>query len=963
MSSPPSGTVTFLFTDIEGSTRMWEQHRSAMPEALEQHDAILREAIEAADGYVFTTAGDAFAAAFAEPGPAIDTAIGAQLALRAADWGELDTVPVRMALHTGVAHERGGDYFGPALNRTARILAVGHGGQVLLSLGTEELVGESLEGMSLRDLGEHTLKDLGRRERIYQVVHPELPDDFPDLVSLDAYPNNLPIQLTSFVGRDSELNDVMKRLHDNRLLTLTGVGGSGKTRLALQAAAEAADDFRNGVWLVELASIGSADLVTLAIADVLGLSRSQGGSGNAQLGADSADMLDQVSAHLASRVCLLVLDNCEHLINSTAQIVQHLLQHCPNLTVLATSREGLGVPGESLWQVPSLAAEEADDPMTNDAVRLFVERARDANPRFATDGTALAWIQQLCRRLDGMPLAIELAAARARVLDAQQIAERLDDRFRLLTGGSRTALPRHQTLEATVDWSYELMSPDERLVFQRLAAFRGGFTLEAAEAICAGGDVDTYEVLDLIGHLVDKSMVTRDEVSGRFGMLETLRQYALRRLTESAEVDEVRTRHAEFFREFAVATAPLLNGAEESAAYDRLATDHDNFRAAMAYGLENQQESVAAEIAAALSWFWWAASDSDEGLKWLRKVAPHRSGVESRTEIELLAFTGLFAGFRRDKDGQDLAAQAIALGKETDDAYGEGLGHMTLGFTDWVYSEYDSAKEHMLRMKESGKKAENAWMIANAELLAGFSDRMMSRLDDAASRVAAAEVAFRQAGQPSGIGWVLTVAGQIARYRGDFETEVAKQKEARAIFEEQGAPFRIAFTLICEAISNALLHRPEEAVKLTKRALALTRDLALNDQVIEELTLAGWFEHEAGNLSESLDLQERAVQACAPAYDQFRLEQVAQQLAMILSDLEMHEEAATVDGFHFGHQSRPEANIYTAHNKKYRDAYHAALGDRTEAVLARGGEMTPEQIYDHMLGAINEARSRLPAAV
>ena len=941
---------------------MWEEHGAAMPNALEQHDQILRREIEAVGGYIFTTAGDAFAAAFVDPSTALAAAVAAQQSLAAAEWGDLGKVAVRMALHTGVAHERGGDYFGPALNRAARILAAGHGGQILLSLGTEELVGDSPGDSSLRDLGEHTLKDLGRPERIYQVVHSGLRDDFPDLLSLDAFPNNLPIQLTSFVGRDLELNDVVKRLHDNRLLTLTGVGGSGKTRLALQAAAESASDYPNGIWLVELAAIGDADLVATAIGDALGLTRSQGGSGNSQLGTGAADILDQVTGHLSQRTSLLVLDNCEHLITATAKIVQHLLQHCPDLSVIATSREGLGIPGEVLWQVPSLGAVAAGDPMESDAVRLFVERAQDANPRFDTRRDTLEWVRQVCERLDGMPLAIELAAARARVLDAKQIAERLDDRFRLLTGGSRTALPRHQTLEATVDWSYDLMSDTEKSVFHGLAAFRGGFTLEAAEAVCGGGDVETHDVLDHIGQLVDKSMVVRDEVTGRFGMLETLRQYALRRLTESAEVDPVRVRHAEYFCGFVGATAPMLNGPDEALAYGQLAADHDNFRAAMAYGLENGSESTAAAIAANFAWYWWAASEIAEGIEWIRKVLPHSDSLEPRARVALLAFASMFAGFQSEDDATTLAEQAMTSALAADDAYAEGLAHLAIGYVEWAASNYDDVKVHMLRALDAGERAGDSWMIALANLHAGFSDRMMSRLDEAADLIATAETAYRKAGQPSGLGWVLSVAGQIARYRGEFETEVTKQREARQIFEKQGAPFQMAFTLGNEAIALALLKRPEEALVPSRQAIAIERELTLNFQAIEILSLGAWFEQDAGNLAEARDLHEEAITWCAPQYDKYRIEMPSLHLMIFLAILERWEDAARFDGFHLANLSRPEPEIYTNHFAPHRVAYSAGLGNRVDALLDEGREMTGQQLHDYALRVLGEVRTQLAEA-
>ena len=957
MTAHPTGTVTFLFTDIEGSTRLWEDHREAMRSALERHDALLRDTIATHGGYVFTTAGDAFSAAFSDPVSALGAAVAAQQRIGKEDWNDVGDLRVRMALHTGVAHERDGDYFGPALNRVARMLSAGHGGQILMSLGTEELVG-SVDGFATKDLGQHTLKDLGRPEHIYQVVAPGLREDFPQLLSLDVHPHNLPVQLTTFVGRERELNDVVKRLHDHRLLTLTGVGGSGKTRLAIQAAAESIADHPHGVWLVELASVGDPDLIAQAIGDVLGLTKAQGGSGNSQLGGDPATVLDQVTNHPRTRTALLILDNCEHLITATARLVKHLLQACPDLTVLATSREGLGVPGEALWQVPSLGVHH-DDPLTGDAVRLFAERAEDANPRFRLDVETLPWVQRICERLDGMPLAIELAASRARVLDARQIAERLDDRFRLLTGGSRTALPRHQTLEATVDWSYNLMSPEERVLFQRLAAFRGGFTLEAAEAVCTGGLVGEYDVLDLLGHLVDKSMVVRDEITGRFHMLETLRQYALRRLTESDEVDPVRVRHAEHFQRFSEATAPGLLDEREAEAYEAFAHDHDNIRAALAYCLEHDLGMTASRIATATSWFWWQSSDDVEASTWLEKVLPFHTELDPHTGASLLAFAGLFAAFRKDPAAEVHGTSAVARAREAGDAYAEGLGHMALGFSDWTASQYDTAQEHFAAMLECGVRAADDWLTGEAEILSVFSHRMMSRLDQAAERVKAAEAAFRRQRSKSGLAWVLASSGQIARYRGDFETEIAKQREARKLFADVGAKFSIAFTLVNEAIALTLLGRAGEAVEPSRRGIAIERELSLTDGGIEALVLGGWFESEAGNHAEALDLFDEAFRKCAPGLDPYTLSQAAEHLMITMSLLDRWEDAAVVDGYYESHQSRPEPDIYARHNRRHRDAYRRHLAGRVDGVLERGRSMTTQQVYDHARAAIADARFSL----
>ncbi len=451
----PTGIVTFLFTDIEGSTRLWEDFPEAMRSALARHDALLQEAIEQHNGHVFKTVGDAFCAAFVSAQEALEAALEAQIALQNPQFtlAENRTLRVRMALHAGPAEERAGDYFGPTLNRIARLLATGHGGQVLLSQTVEALARNALPaGAGLKDLGRHRLKDLQQPEQVFQLLHPALPADFPKLKSLNPQQNNLPQQLTSFVGRETEIAAVERLLADARLLTLTGPGGAGKTRLALQVAAETVDQYPDGVWLVELAPLSDPALVPQEIASALDI-REEAGRALAQT------LVEQLSA----RQLLLVLDNCEHLVEACAQLADRLTRACPQLKILASSRERLGVAGEITYAVPSLSLPTCDPipPLETllqyEAVRLFVERASAVLPGFVPTPANAPALVQICRRLDGIPLAIELAAARVKVLPVEQIARRLDDRFRLLTGGSRTALPHHQTLRATIDWSYNLL--------------------------------------------------------------------------------------------------------------------------------------------------------------------------------------------------------------------------------------------------------------------------------------------------------------------------------------------------------------------------------------------------------------------------------------------------------------------------------------------------------------------------
>jgi predicted ATPase/class 3 adenylate cyclase len=573
----PSGTVTFLFTDIEGSTRLWEEHPDAMQGALARHDALVRAAIAAHGGFVVKTTGDGFHAAFAVAADAVDVAVAAQLALAAEPWGETGPLRVRMGVHTGAAEVRDGDYYGTALNRAARLMSVGHGGQVLASLATNELMRGS--GVEFLDLGSHHLRDLGEPERIFQVLHPGLNTEFAPLRSLNSYATNLPLQMTSFVGRGRELVEITKAFDDNRVVTLTGVGGVGKTRLAVQVGAELLTRFGDGVWLCELGPLADRGLVPEVVAAALGVQQRPGMS-----------PAESILAACKNRKLVLVLDNCEHLLDAAARLVETMVRACPGVCVLATSREGLGVSGERILVVRSLGLPATyglpgDRAETADAVRLFCDRAISARDEFVLGVDNIDAVAQICGRLDGIPLAIELAAARVRMMTPGEIAERLDERFRLLTGGARTAVERHQTLRQAVDWSYDLLEPREQELLNRLGVFAGGFTLDAAESVAAGGGIETFDVLDGLGQLVDKSLVVADTTpSGtRYRLLETIRQYALERLEDADETDTTRRRHATWFAGFVAEASAGTQGPDEATWQKHFDREFDNVRAALTW--------------------------------------------------------------------------------------------------------------------------------------------------------------------------------------------------------------------------------------------------------------------------------------------------------------------------------------------------------------------------------------------
>jgi predicted ATPase/class 3 adenylate cyclase len=593
MVTLPSGTVTFLFTDVEGSTRLWEEHPVGMQDALARHDVIVRTAVESFGGQVVKGAGDGVFAVFGAVRDALRAAVALQVDLAAEPWGTTGPLPVRIGIHTGEAQCRDGDYFGPVLNRAARLMAVAHGGQILCSQATADLARDSLaEEVKLVDLGEHRLRDLSRPERVYQVDAPGLVGEFAPLRSLDAFPGNLPLQVTSFIGRGWELEQTAEALAQARVVTLTGVGGVGKTRLALQVAGDVLPRFREGAWLVELAAVRDPAAVVDAFAAVFGVTARSGRS-----------LTESLVEFLGTKQLLLVLDNCEHLLDPVAELTDDIIRACPGVIILATSREGLALVGERILAVPSLRTpvENADLETVagSDAVQLFVDRARAVDATFAlVDGNA-ASVVRLCRRLDGVPLALELAAARINVMSPTELASALDHRFEVLAGGRRGAVKRQQTLRATIDWSYDLLTEAQQLLLARLAVFAGGCTRAAAEAVCAGDPIAAGTVFALLTELVERYLVVaeRDRPETRYRLLETIREYGEDRLAEHGETDALRVRHAEYYANFLQAAAGPALGPRQLEVGRQIAAEDENLLAAMTYAIDVDNVDLAFRLA------------------------------------------------------------------------------------------------------------------------------------------------------------------------------------------------------------------------------------------------------------------------------------------------------------------------------------------------------------------------------
>ena len=788
----PTGVVTFLLADVEGSTQLWEGDKEAMRAACARHYELLGAAIELHGGVrpVEQGEGDGVVGAFGRPADAVAAALDLQRAFSDETWPGGTVLRVRVALHTGEAQFRDQDrYGGRAVSRGARLRAVAHGGQTVLSDATRDLVADRLpSGVALRDLGTHRLKDLGQSERVWQLCHPDVMTDFPPLRSLNAVTNNLPAQLTSFVGRDRELAEVGGAVGAARLVTLTGVGGCGKTRLALHAAAEAADRFPDGVRWVELAPVSDPDLVAYVVARTFGLREEE-----------SRPVIDTLAEQLAGVNALVALDNCEHLVGACAGLVERLLRAAPGLRVVATSREALGVPGEVTWQVPSLDDEAA--------TQLFIERAAQVRPGFSPDADETVLVTQICRRLDGIPLAIELAAARTRMMSPARIAAVLDDRFRLLTGGGRTALPRQQTLETSVAWSHDLLDDQERALLRRLSVFAGGFTLDAAETVGAADPLDQYAVLDAISRLVGKSLVHVDhDAEGRYRLLETIRLYAGQRLVESGESDATRDRHLAFFLSLAERAEPEIvraDGADWLAALER---DHDNLRAAMEWAESTGASEAFQRLTIALTLFFELHSHLVAGGRWFARAL-------ARDEVpSVLRARALWGAAHVAVYGEDLATvecrapEALAMAEQVGDPWALGRALNINGLVQ-AFSDPEAARRVLKRSIELGRRTGDDWAVVDGWKMLTMTWIFQDDYDALAPALAEFRSVSERLGSKFFIAWYHTTIGWIGAFRGDFARARQALELALEYDAELGgaatAGFAIPFVGAIESLTGA----------------------------------------------------------------------------------------------------------------------------------------------------------------
>jgi predicted ATPase len=873
--------VTYLFTDVEGSTRRWEADADGMRNSLAVHDKVLRSAIEAHEGWLFKHTGDGICAAFASPRSAVDAAVAAQRELG---------LPVRMGIATGEAQLRDGDYFGPVLNRAARVMAAGHGGQILVADSTAIL----LSGMDLLDLGPRRLRDVPTPVGVFQIRAPGLRTEFPPLRALDTNPGNLRCTPTSFIGRASEVAEVEAALRAHRLVTLTGVGGVGKTRLATEVAARLVNEFPDGVWFFELAAVTDPTSMPDAVAAVLGITQQPGTS-----------VSDSVAAALEGRLRLLVFDNCEHVVDSVADLVETILAASATVKVLATSREGIGVADEKLWRVPSLDV--------GAAVELFVERAHSVTSGLLADETTA--VEDVCRRLDGIPLAIELAASRMASMTAAEVRDRLDDRFKLLVG-SRRGLERHQTLRQAVAWSYDLLDDSQKALLERCSVFAGGFDIQSTCAVAGFDDIDDYDdyaVLDLLDALTRKSLLVADRSSGRtrFSMAETIRQFAEEQLAARGVADEVRAAHARHFAQREIDIMALWDSPRQREAYDWFTLELANLRAAFRWAADQGDLNVAAPIATYAAWFGFL-TENCEPIAWAEELIEPARAIDhpQLTALYVVASNCYMAG-RIDQGIRytEAAQRAISSGSDR-------VPYGAEGFLGGAYVAVGQPERWIRWCRAQLAGGLDTHALATASLIVGLS------------------------------------------VTGSFDDAMAAANGLIDAAEATGNPFVLSWALLAHglAIRNA---DPVRSLVALRRGLAIAQDTG-NRANLTHLALNLCFEANHGDPLAAFDNFTVAIGNYHDTGNTYMIRGPLGLLAALFDRLGRYETAATIAGFAV--PSPLAALPVMAEFGTAITHLRNVLGEATYESLARKGEtMTTAAMVTYAYDQIDQARAELNA--
>ncbi|MEP7147074.1 MAG: tetratricopeptide repeat protein [bacterium] len=875
MNNPPGGIVTFLFTDIEGSTKLAQDFPDKLQVTLERHYSILQDAFKSNNGFVFVISGDGFCCAFQNGDDAVKAAVDAQLNLSREKWDDA-VIKIRIGIHSGNAEWNGKDYMGYiTLARTARVMSAAYGEQVIISNNSYELVKEKFNitnnsdenekgnskdkekgyEISFRDLGERRLKDLIQPIKLFQIISPGLKSDFPPLKTLDARPNNLPVQLTSFIGREKEIKEIKKVTAETRLLTLTGSGGTGKTRLSLQVGADIIDDFVNGVWFVELAGVQDPGILPQLIANIFGIKDQQGKSQE-----------DNLIDYVKDKKMLIILDNCEHLISACAHLSEKLLQCSTGLKIIATSREALRCSGEKTHHVLPL---NFPDPVENlspenltqyEAVRLFIERALAVNHKFQVNNENAPALAQICFHLDGIPLAIELAAARVKILSLEMIYEKLNDRFKLLTGGKRTALPRQQTLRALIDWSYDLLNEKEKILFQRLSVFAGGWTLEAAEDVCSDGILNIHEVIDLLTGLLDKSLIISIENSGsvRFSMLESLKQYAEEKLDDN---NIIIRKHIDYFKGLADYQEMITSGREQLEWINMIDAERGNIRRTIFWAAEFYPDEVT-DIIKDITEFWTIKGYFSEGLQICFSVLDKKLSVSELNMARILYSTGLMSNYLgKTSDAERYGKEALSIFRNINDGEGIVLCLNLLGATlnlsspktDLISDYYNEA---LMISRELNLKRDMAITQYNISFVHSRNGDYEAALNSRKEALAF----FKELRNTYHITLTMASLGVLEFRKGNFESARSFTEESLSLSHQLGDKYLISINLTNLGCIYSGLKDFVKARTLIEEAIVILRACGYKANIVAALYYIGEVVTNLGDNEKSINFYKESIQ-------------------------------------------------------------------------------------------------------
>ena len=844
----PNGKVTFLFTDIEGSTKLSQDFPDSVHATMQRHNSILKKAIESNKGFIFEIVGDAFCSAFENAEDAVKAAVEIQKSLTDEKW-EDTPVKVRIGIHSGMAEWNGSQYMGYiTLARTQRLMSAAHGEQILISDEAYQRASDNLPGtVSFRDLGVRRLKDLVQPMKLYHIVSPDLPAEFPPLKTLDARPNNLPVQLTNFIGREKEMAEIRKLISEKKLVTLIGPGGTGKTRLALQIGADVIDEFSNGVWITELAPLKEPGLIPLTIAKTLNVNEQP-----------NEEIEVTLINYLKDKEILIILDNCEHLIEACAQIAESLLQNCPRLKIITTSREALRSEGEVTHKVLSLEHPELSETNTPfelsqfEAVRLFIERALAVNPNFRVNNENAPALAQICFHLDGIPLAIELAAARINVISVEKICDKLNDRFKLLTGGKRTALPRQQTLKALIDWSYDLLTDNEKKLFQRLSVFSGSWSLEAAEEICSDDELDTYEIIDIQTNLIDKSLISTTEVNGsmRFRMLETVREYSKEKLGINLGLKQM---HLQYFRRLADYEKMTSEEMTQLEWVKMIQADTDNIRAAIQKAIDTDPDE-AVDFIDDISKYWNIKGYFKEGLNTVLQFLERNPSVSGESRAKILVCAGSQSmGLGNMVDMEKYARESLSIYRASGEKKGVAssldlLGcalNLHLGTENEVLEYYNEALSIFRELGLKHRAASTLYNMSFPLMRLGKSEQGLNSRKEALA-------IFKELNDTEQITLIMTSLGVHEYNSNNFEIAKKYSEESLANSKLLGDNYLISINLINLGCIYTSLKEYEKAYSLLEESIAILKEYGFKSSLLAALMYLG-------EVSSKLDEEEKAI--------------------------------------------------------------------------------------------------------